>query len=54
MEKQCAGGTAAISHFYIVSYDSIQMRTLIVEKETRYMKNMELLYKEEQIEFRKK
>ena len=37
--KQYAGGTAAISPFYDISYNGIPMRTLIVGKETGYMKN---------------
>lgn len=37
--KQYAGGTAAVSPFYDISYDGIPMRTLIVGKETGYMKN---------------
>lgn len=37
--EQYAGGTAAISPFYDVSYNGIPMRTLIVGKETGYMKN---------------
>ncbi|WP_312432556.1 hypothetical protein [Lacrimispora sp.] len=37
--KQYAGGTAAISPFYDISYNGIPMRTLVVGKETGYMKN---------------
>lgn len=37
--KQYAGGTAAVSPFYDISYNDIPMRTLIVGKETGYMKN---------------
>ena len=37
--EQYAGGTAAISPFYDISYNGIPMRTLIVGKETEYMKN---------------
>lgn len=39
--KQYAGGTAAISPFYDISYNDIPMRVLIVGKETGYMKNEE-------------
>lgn len=39
--KQYAGGTAAISPFYDISYDGIPMRTMIIGKETGYMKNTE-------------
>lgn len=37
--KQYAGGTAAVSPFYDISYNGIPMRTLIVGKENGYMKN---------------
>lgn len=37
--KQYAGGTAAVSPFYDISYNDISMRTLIIGKETGYMKN---------------
>lgn len=39
--KQYAGGTAAVSPFYDISYDGIPMRTLIIGKENGYMKNEE-------------
>ena len=37
--KQYSGGTAAVSPFYDISYNDIPMRTLIIGKETGYMKN---------------
>ena len=39
VKKQYAGGTAAVSPFYDIAYDNIPMRTLIIGKETGYMKN---------------
>lgn len=39
VEKQYAGGTAAVSPFYDITYNNIPMRTLIIGKETGYMKN---------------
>lgn len=39
--KQFAGGTAALSPFYDISYNDIPMRTLVIGKETGYMKNEE-------------
>lgn len=37
--KQYSGGTAAVSPFYDIYYDDVPMRTLVIGKETGYMRN---------------